>query len=67
MILRVEDDSQWREVVGGCNPCRRLAGKWLEDTTKRGLGCWSGYAVGRERGRREERESVLKLLGANEA
>ena len=29
----MEDGSQWREVVGGCNPRRRLARKWPENTT----------------------------------
>ena len=38
MILRVEDDSRRREVVGGGNPCRRQAGKWPKITTKE-LGC----------------------------
>jgi len=35
VILRVEDDSRWREGVGGCNPCRRLVEKWLENHHRR--------------------------------
>ena len=59
MILRVEDHSWWREVVGGCNPCRRLAGKWLEITTK-GLGC---AVLVRPWGReKEERRRETKCL-----
>jgi len=33
VILRMEDGSQWREVVGGCNPRQRLGEKWSETTT----------------------------------
>ena len=67
VILKVEDDSRWREVVGGCNPYRRQAEKWLENTTVRGWLLLLLVEPWVERRRRkEERESVLNLLGAKQ-
>ena len=57
MILRVENDSRWMEMVGGCNfvpeASRKVAGKHHN----RGWGS-AGHGVERSR-REEERESVL--------
>jgi len=58
VILRVEDDSRWWEVVRGCNPCWGLAKKWQEMTTKR-LGCAVLVRpLGREKERRRERKCL---------
>ena len=64
MILTVEDDSRWGEVVGGCNPCRRLVGKHHKRVGL--LLFWVTCGVERRR-REEKRENDLNLLGAKES
>ena len=65
MILRVKDDSRWREVVGGCN----LAGGWPESgrkTPHKGLGGLVVAAMEVERKREVKREKgELDYLVAN--
>ena len=57
MIFRVEDDSRWREVIGGCNSLSEAGWKVAGKYHNRG---WGSASHGVERRRREEeRESVL--------
>ena len=46
VILRVDDDSRRREVVGDCNPCQRLAEEQPKITKRRAGLLLGGVALG---------------------